>query len=535
MEEAERRASTSAEDGRPYIDTGNRELPEITADALAALKKANEPPIIFLRGDAPVGLEAAVGPGTPSIRQLDSTRMNYHVARAAHWGLEGPDGWVPDWPPVRMVADVLATPVEHLPFPWLDRIVDVPVFGPTGNLRTAAGYDPGTRTYFKPGAYVLPPVPCTPTATDVAAAKDLLLTQLLGDFRFEAPDGSDEEAGNPERAHAAALALQPFVRGMIDGPTPLYSVESPVPRTGKGLLVKALLAPACGPGVSMLAWTANEEELRKRLTSILMGGAEYVVFDNIPPSELNSAVLSAATTTSVWLDRRLGGNHMERLAVKCSWVMTANNPAVSTEIAGRLVRVRLNAHTERPGERTGFRHPDLGGWAVEHRGELVWACLTLVSHWVAEGMPLGTETLGGFERWAGVMGGILEAAKIVGFLGNRKAAYDADAASWGLGLLVREWWDTHHDQSLSASELFYLARGAGLVFGDDHGARVQWGMQLARLRGVSIGGFEIQQVGTHGRAKQYRLVPETVDLRDAPSSRNGSGRVGRIIRPKSRG
>ena len=30
---------------------------------------------------------------------------------------------------------------------------------------------------------------------------------------------------------------------------------------------------------------------------------------------------------------------------------------------------------ERPWERRGFRHPDLLGWTLEHRADLVWAVL----------------------------------------------------------------------------------------------------------------------------------------------------------------
>jgi hypothetical protein len=44
--------------------------------------------------------------------------------------------------------------------------------------------------------------------------------------------------------------------------------------------------------------------------------------------------------------------------------------------------------------------------------------LSIVEAWIVAGKPLGNRTLGGFEGWSQVIGGILEVAGIPGFLGN---------------------------------------------------------------------------------------------------------------------
>lgn len=38
--------------------------------------------------------------------------------------------------------------------------------------------------------------------------------------------------------------LNPFVRDLIDGPTPLHLIEAPVAGTGKGLLASIAMLPA---------------------------------------------------------------------------------------------------------------------------------------------------------------------------------------------------------------------------------------------------------------------------------------------------
>jgi hypothetical protein len=55
---------------------------------------------------------------------------------------------------------------------------------------------------------VLAPVPDDPTLQQIAAARSLLLDDLLGEFPF---------VSEAERAHALALLLLPFIRPMISG------------------------------------------------------------------------------------------------------------------------------------------------------------------------------------------------------------------------------------------------------------------------------------------------------------------------------
>jgi putative DNA primase/helicase len=124
--------------------------------------------------------------------------------------------------------------------------------------------------------------------------------------------------------------------------------------------------------------------------------------------------------------------------------MTGNNVAVSTELARRCVRMRLTPHTDRPEERTDFRHADLLLWCAEHRAELVRAAHVIIKWWVQQGMPpaKNPRPLGSYERWTRVIGGILEAAGYQKFLANyREFQAKADTERVARALFCATWYD----------------------------------------------------------------------------------------------
>jgi hypothetical protein len=161
----------------------------------------------------------------------------------------------------------------------------------------------------------------------------------------------------------------------------------------------------------------DDDEWRKRVTAKLRQIPAIVLIDNLR-ARLDSSAVAAVLTAPFWEDRILGASEMARLPIRCLWIATGNNPEFSNEMARRLLRIRLDPHEERPWQRTGFRHPDLMTWVRANRPRLVAACLTLCQAWIAAGKPRGARTIGSFENWAHVVGGVLEVASIPGFLGN---------------------------------------------------------------------------------------------------------------------
>ncbi len=488
---------------RPEIDAGDQDLDRVTDGAWKALVTGNNPPYMFRFGGASVRLDRDdLGARVP--RPLTEDRVRHELANKSTWFKVGAKGQVsPAYPPTAVVRNVLAR-AEH-PLPTLLRVVEVPILAPDGTLQTTPGYHPESRTYYEPAAgFTLSPVPTHPTATEIARARDLILDDLLGEFPF---------TSEAERANAFALFLDPYVRDVIDGPTPLRLIEAPTPGSGKSLLADVLTRPAIGRQVGMMPGANDDDEWRKRITSQLRESPAAILIDNVSGS-LDSASLSIALTATFWKDRLLGGNETTQLPVRCVWLATANNPTMSTEIARRTVRIRLDPRVDRPWQRTEFRHPDLRGWTDDHRAELVRAALVLCRAWVAAGQPLGTTVLGSYERWSAVLGGILGTVGIKGFLENLEAFYedaDVEGAIWRQ--FVDLWATAYGEQEVESTQLFDLAGsvdGLDFGFGNERSQRTSFGKQLTRQRDRVIGEYRIAQTGggktkSH-KSKKWRLI-----------------------------
>ena len=434
---------------KPEIDAGLHNLEMVTSQAWAAILAANNPPFLFRFGGNPGRVEHD-DHGDPIIRLVEEDRMRHILARVARWTKEtgsGDNATIADaMPPKEVVKDVLATPDMMLPV--LTRIVEAPVFALDGTLQTDRGYHAASQTFYAPAdGFEIPTVSDRPTDAEVAEARSLICADLLVDFPFT--DGA-------EKSHAIALLLLPFARDLIPGATPLHLFEKPSPGTGATLLVDMLSYPATGHPISTMTEGRDEDEWRKRLTAKLRNTPTFLLIDNLR-RRLDSGAVSAAITSPMWEDRILGQSIVLKIHVRCCWLATGNNPAVSSEMSRRIIRVRLDAKMDRPWLRTGFKHSDLRGWARQNRGRLVWAALTLIRAWIVAGRPRGGQKLGMFEEWSEVMGGILDIAGIPGFLSNLDEFYnDSDAEGGHWRSLVAAWWDAHRDGSVKVADLFKL-------------------------------------------------------------------------------
>jgi hypothetical protein len=344
----------------------------------------------------------------------------------------------------------------------------------------------------------VPAVARTPSSSEVERARCLLLEDLPGDFTF---------VGASDRANAVALLVHPFVRELIDGPTPLHQIESPTPGTGKTLLSEILIFPSLGRWIGGMSEAGTDDEWRKRLTAKLMHSPSAILLDNIR-RPLDSGALAMALTADSWEDRILGPSELARVPVRCAWIATANNPTTSAEIARRSVRIRIDAQVEQPWARTTFRHANLRTWVIDHRGELVWAVLTLVQAWLAAGRPAGAASLGSYERWAEVIGGILAYHGIPGFLADRADFHDivdVEGAPWQS--FVAAWWTAFEDREVGVADLFPLAENEGFNGGDgdERARRAAFGRLLAAHRDQIFSDCQILRGGKRHQAQQWRL------------------------------
>ena len=334
--------------------------------------------------------------------------------------------------------------------PRVDRVVDVPVFGPDGELVETPGHHPGARTFYDGDAIQGLTHGWDDDLVrryDVAAAREVLL-DAVSDFPF---------ADEASRAHAVCLMVEQFARAMVDGPTPAYAIIAAEQGTGKSLLAQACLYPSCGRIDLTPEPELHPQDFQKRLLSELIRGPQAIVFDNVT-RPLENSTLAAMLTSGRYADRVLGKSQILSFPIKHTTVFTMNNPEIGSDMRRRVVPIYLDAGVEKPWERTGpssggaWRHPNLIRWVAERRDDMVRAAITLVANYQLGFLDhdlAGEEYVrrevpprihGSFEAWSHVVGGVVTAAGLPGFGANLDRLYeeqsddDADEA-----VFLAEW------------------------------------------------------------------------------------------------
>jgi putative DNA primase/helicase len=445
------------------------EQEEIAWEALMA-QNDSERPQVMRRGSALVRLGA-----DGALDDYRRASMTRRLSQVAAWvGDSG--GAVPE-PPARVVLDLLdADDDEHPGAPHVERVTQVPTVGADFSVVDRPGHHEAQRVWYEPADGLGGVAPAAPETTeDVEEARDFLIEDYLGDFGFV------DEAS---RAHALGLLLLPFVRDAIDGPTPQHVITAPDMGSGKTLLAQACLLPGCGDVPAQSITGIGEAEIEKRLTSMMLAGRTAAIFDNLT-GELRSSALAAALTSATWEGRVLGESRSVTLPIRTIWALTGTNVRLAEDQVRRAVPIFLDPGEVRPADRPAgaFRHPNLTAWGRANRRELVAAALTLVEHWRLGPAPhveggyvyhrngdepaRGRQTLGSYESWAQVIGGILDACGMgAHFLGNRGRLRDeaADGAEDVADFLAA--WHSLGLGQLTTGELGDAFIGATLPNGD---------------------------------------------------------------------
>ena len=498
-------AAARSKDARLPINAGVQDLSLLMEQSWKALEnyRQRKRPLVFVRSGALTRVKYDKKDG-PILDFMSEAAFRNTLDRVAYWyRLDKDRKEKPAFPVMECVKGMLAEAAP--PAPRLARIVQAPVFGADGTLITSPGYHEQAETWYHKTCDI-PDVPQKPSEDDIERAKELLLNDLLVDFPF------DEESS---KAYALAAMILPFVRAMIDGPTPLHVIDAKSGSgTGKSLLADMITVPSLGRPTSAMSEGQDSDEWRKRITAKLMTGSQFTLIDNIN-RKLDSGELAAAITATTWEDRMLGATRMIQLPVECCWMATGNAIKTSQEIARRIVKIKIDAKRDQPWLRpeSEFKHPNIREWAAENRGQLVWACLVLGQAWITAGKPLGKQTLGMFESWARVMGGILDVAGVEGFLSNLKEIYaemDEETAAWRE--FIGAWWEKFGSGAVVTAELYSMAVENDLlmtVLGDkgERSQKIKLGRALGKLNGRFFGEYKVVEAkDTHKKVKCYRIV-----------------------------
>ena len=486
-------SKSTSDDGVPQIqcDPDTARFARTTVEALARLNPKG--PWLFRTSE---GLARVETKSNRRLRIQDLTidRMHYELAESMVFYVLENDRRRKVRPSRELAKYILSMP--DLPFPVLRRIMHTPFFGPGGELILSQGYHAESGMYLDmspdlSGIDVFE----KPEDWEIEASHRIL-RRLLSDFPF---------TGDPERAHAYAALLLPFVRAMIAGPTPIHVVEKPTPGTGATLLIMAY-GDIWGIQPTLLDQCRSDDEWSRRILAALRHGPSAILLDNIT-APLDSPTLAAAVTADTLSGRLVGTSKVGEAPVECVWLVTGNNPKLSFEMVRRSVRVRIDAGLDRPDCGRSFKIPNLRAWIEKYRLLLVQACLTLVQAWVAAGMPKGDRIVGGFERWSEVMGGILEVVGIPGFLENLDEHRESADSETSFRSFLANWDDKYGDRCTTAKQVFDLADHLDLGEGNEQSRRIRLGRLLGKNEGRYFGPLRLERCsGLTGGSALWRLT-----------------------------
>ncbi len=526
-QQAAKDKKTGNNDNRSAINADYQDLVYQKRACWEALEQRSKQsaPLVFSRSGSLVRIKHTVEEGYV-IDVLHTDSLRNIIADITRWYRADKNG------NERSVFPVLDTIKGLLsesspPVPRLRRIVQAPVFSADGTLITTPGYNEKSQTWYDQTCDI-PEVSMKPSKDEIQKAKELFFNDLFVDFPF-----TDELSG----VYAVNAAILPFCRQLIDGATPLHLVDAKSGSgTGKSLLADLISIPATGHPSPGMAEGQNSDEWRKRITAKLVAGSQFFLIDNVN-QKLDSGELAAAVTLARWEDRLLGESRTIILPVECVWLVTGNSVKTSREIARRMIRINLDAKVEDPWSRTNFKHKSIREWAGENRGQLIWAALTLIQAWIAEGKPSGDQVLGMFESWAEVMGGILDVAGIPGFLSNLREMHrqsDEETEAWQE--FLNGWWEKFGSTVVTTGMLHGMAIENDLLLpilgsGSERSQKTILGSALGKMAGRKIGGYEVREASPdkRQRTKRYALVLQKNGA-DGVDRVDGAGRANRADR-----
>lgn len=258
---------------------------------------------------------------------------------------------------------------------------------------------------------------------------------LTADFPMP---GRDERGVSRALAVWIAALLTPFVLGMLEREdlVPSFVFAANKQGSGKSLCAKIILWALYGRP-SALQFGKDEEELRKVLDTEAMANQPFLFFDNVKRA-LSSGSLDMWTTQPTWKGRRMQTQSGFEVPKQSVIIISANHPNPDKDADRRMLFCELfTEHADI--QNRSFSRVINDAWLKrpEVRNDILSAAWSLVLHWDRSGRPRGPRSLGSFESWAALVGGICHAAGLPDPLDRSESVVAGDEDSKDMKELVR--------------------------------------------------------------------------------------------------
>lgn len=360
----------------------------VVDQVIAALADAQ--PSLYARAE--MGrLVHVVGQAKPRIVMLPTARCREMISSSCT--LEGyteKHGWSPTRPPEYLVSEVLSRgDYAGTPMRRLVGVTRLPPLLPSGEVHDVPGHHAESGLLYVPLG-PMDPVPERPTREQGREALERLLG-ILVDFPFKT---------SAHRSAWVAALLTPAARHAFSGCAPLMLVDANTRGTGKSLSCDVVHNLLYGEDMPSFAPEENEAEMRKRITSVLMSGAQIALIDNITGT-FGSPSIDVILSRSTWEDRVLGGNETVSLPNTVTWYGTANNVALREDTARRVLHIRLETSEEFPEDRKDFKIKLICAHVRKRRAELLSCVYTILRAYCEAGMPeVEMAEWGTYSEWS---------------------------------------------------------------------------------------------------------------------------------------
>jgi hypothetical protein len=434
------------------------------------------------------------------------TVIEQHL-QTGHWrkSREGEE-FVPQSMSAEMAAALLAAPQLRCELPVIERILDVPIpYLAEGELVFAArGYDERLNTYCPLDAPEIRPM-------SMQEANDIL-HELQHDFCFA--DGLSVTL-------STARLLTPLCRGLMGWSSrpPVWVFEGNRARAGKDYLAGCTTVLYEGRANEDVPLETEGEETRKRILAALQSGRRFMHFANCQ-GYIHNAAFEHAATAKVFSARNLGrtdGASDVTLPNEIEFSLSANTGFSFTEDFNLRCRKISLHYAEEDANSRVFRYPDLHGWVLEHRSDLLSAMAALIRHWNAQGRPPGPTAFTSFPEWARVGGGIMVCC---GLGDPCHAQLDSgltgDTLSGDMKKLFQLAQDEFRDKPVSKQELYRLLSECTdqdlFVWWDltDKSGQTAFGKKLKQFNRRILGGIQLIINDQDPKRPRYRFSPPVV-------------------------
>ena len=332
-------------------------------------------------------------------------------------------------------------------------VITAPTLRSDGSLLNKAGYDLKTELIYEPVGDV-PDIPMYPSKGQALQAINELW-KPFENFPF---------CGPVDRAVHLAALLTAAVRSSMTL-APGFAYDAPVQGSGKTLLARCVgvLLSGTDPSVWPHTATRDDEEIRKRIFTVLRSGARVLIWDNVIGA-FDSPSMASCMTSPMLTDRVLGQSISSTVPNRMMLILTGNNLTLQGEMPRRVLVCRIDPAVERPFSRHFELEPF--GYCRANRQRMICAALTLIRAYLTHGVENQLNgRLASFEEWDECVrhsvsyANELMPGKFGDVMDSIVANQSADPELETLTIFLKAWSDAFLSRAISASELITSVSG----------------------------------------------------------------------------